>query len=180
MAKPRPLPSHPPFTLRSPTVHPPFTQRSPGGSRHPITKRSPGPSRHPPFVRTFRRLAEPFGWICNPAEVNISICNAPPRVCNIVYLCVFRHCKCLYSLWSDCKSGQTAANPAKRRQIRPNGSGLPYVGAGPVPARTPDRAFICQKLAVQIAPDGAAGWHGACPYTRRGLPAKRRKIRPNR
>ena len=176
---------HPPFTRRfpSPTVHSAtsVTHHPLGGFRHPpFTRRHPSPTIHSAVPVTHRspRLsteeAEPFGWICNPAEMNISICNAPPRVCNIVFLPVFRHCKCLYSLWSDCKSDQTAANPTKRRRSAVcRGRPIPEQARLPVafvPARTPDTAFIRGKLAVQISPDGAAGWHGACPYTRRGLP----------
>ena len=42
-----------------------------------------------------------FGWICNPAVVNIRIFNP----------CFVRlsHYKCLYSTWSDCKSDRTGA-----------------------------------------------------------------------
>ena len=39
------------------------------------------------------------------------------------------------------------------------------VGAGPVPARTPDRAFISRRSTMHIGPYGPSGWHGACPYT---------------
>ena len=39
------------------------------------------------------------------------------------------------------------------------------VGAGPVPARLPDRANNHVDIAGECAPCGAAGWHGACPYS---------------
>ena len=37
------------------------------------------------------------------------------------------------------------------------------VGAGPVPARTPGRAFVATFL-WRSGPAGPSGWHGACPY----------------
>jgi len=50
------------------------------------------------------------------------------------------------------------------------------VGAGPVPARTPERrsfrADILPNGGSDICPDGQSGWHGACPYTG-GMPIHR-------
>jgi hypothetical protein len=37
----------------------------------------------------------------------------------------------------------------------------PNVGAGPVPARTPER----RSSREDIPPNGGSGWHRACPYT---------------
>ena len=39
------------------------------------------------------------------------------------------------------------------------------VGADPVPARTPVRAFVRRRLTAHIGPAGPSGWHRACPYT---------------
>ena len=39
------------------------------------------------------------------------------------------------------------------------------VGAGPVPARTPGRAFLRRSSGTSTGPSGPSGWHGACPYT---------------
>ena len=39
------------------------------------------------------------------------------------------------------------------------------VGAGPVPARTPVRAFLRRSPSTHIGPCGPSGWHWACPYT---------------
>ena len=50
------------------------------------------------------------------------------------------------------------------------------VGADPVPARTPDRAFISRKSAAQIGSSGPSGWHRACPYT--GGSATRNLLKP--
>ena len=43
---------------------------------------------------------------------------------------------------------------------------LPAVGAGPVPARCPDRGNNHGHIAAVSAPCGASGWHRVCPYTR--------------
>ena len=56
------------------------------------------------------QMGSPFGWICNPAVLNIRIL--------ILFLRRLSHYKCLYSMRSDCKSDRTR-NPTER-EIRPN------------------------------------------------------------
>ena len=111
MAKARPSPSPPSCSLggshHPPPVHsaPPIPPSSTVHSVPPVTHHSLGGSRHSPFSRTCRCMAEPFGWICNPAEVNISICNASPCVCHIVYFGISN---------AYIRCGRIA-NPTKRR-----------------------------------------------------------------
>ena len=53
-----------------------------------------------------------LGWICNPAPMNIRICNPKYTV-----LTFFQHHRRSYSMVSDCKS-DTTANPTQQTQLK--------------------------------------------------------------